>query len=388
MNASLHQDRETEGWAERLADELAGRGVLTDPAWRQAFEEVPRHLFAPARAWTQTVGQAGQAVDAEAGREEWLRRVYQADASVIIQRDEGRVPADGNDGLPTSSLSGPVIVAEFLELLEVRDGHRVLEIGTGSGWTAGLLSQRVGAERVTTVEVDGEVARQAERNLEAAGFAPTVIVGDGAKGWAPGAPYDRVHVTCGVAGISWAWVEQCRVGAVIVLPWQPAGYGGHQLRLRVGRDGRAVGRFHGGCEYMMLRSQRVTWRAHHTDQARTSAGGLDPREVAPGDPGLQLVIAALLPDVIWMAVPNEDGSFSLLLTERGETRAWAACDYDPATGQAEVTQYGDRSLWEETEAAWDRWLSLGSPGRERFGLTLDADGQHLWLDAPSTVIAP
>ena len=182
--------------------------------------------------------------------------------------------------------------------------------------------------------------------------------------------------------------EQCRPGAVIVLPWLPVGYRGHQLQLRVGGDGRAIGRFHGGCGYMMIRSQRRRRNAHHVGQARTSAGRVDPREVAAGDPGLQLLFAALLPGVTQLGIQDSDGSFSLLLSDSdGEAGSWAACDYNPATGHSEVTQYGDRSLWEETEAAFDQWLDLGAPARTRFGLTLDTAGQRVWLDSPSQIVS-
>jgi protein-L-isoaspartate O-methyltransferase len=371
-----------------LADSLRAAGVLTDPRWHRAFSEVPRHLFAPSRAWAQPAGEAERIIDVNQDPGEWLRQVYAPGTAIITQRDEGRVPAASSEGVPTSSLSEPAIVAEFLELLEVRDGNKVLEIGTGSGWTAALLSHRLGDGHVTTVEVDGQVAGQAEDNLKTAGWAPAVIVGDGAAGWPPGAPYGRIHVTCGIAQIPPVWAEQCRPGAVIALPWLPAGYNGHQLQLRVDSDGRASGRFHGGCGYMMIRSQRTPWKAHHTDQARTSASRLDPREIAAGDPGLQVLFAALLPGVTQLGIHDSDGSFSLLLSgQEGQDGSWAACDYEPSSGRSQVTQYGDRSLWEETEAAFDRWLSLGAPARGRFGLTLDTSGQHIWLDTPRMIIS-
>jgi len=102
---------------------------------------------------------------------------------------------------------------------------------------------------------------------------------------AAGRPYDRIHVTCGITRIPCTWVTQCRPGALIVLPWLPTGYAGHRLRLHVGADGRAIGRFHGGCGYMMMRSQRSTWNAHHADPARTSTSLLDPRAITTADPG-------------------------------------------------------------------------------------------------------
>lgn len=84
---------------------------------------------------------------------------------------------------------------------------------------------------------------------------------------------------------------------------------------------------------------------------------------------------------------RDDGSFSLLLYEVGAPEGpWAACDYEPGGTEYEVTQYGPRRLWDEYAAAYERWVELGRPGVERFGLTVSARGQELWLDEPSEVI--
>lgn len=363
--------------AEALADVL---GV--DERWRRAIAEVPRHLFAPERVPAMRGGEPAVLVDAAADRAGWLRHVYDARTAIIIQRDDGYIPAEDAGGVPTSSLSAPDAVAAFLELLDVRDGDRVLEVGTGSGWTAGLLCHRLGDDQVTTIEVDGDLAARARQNLASAGFRPAVITGDGAGGYPPGAPYDRVHVTCGVADIPAAWISQCRPAGIIVLPWMPTGYPGHQLRLHVGLEGCAIGRFHGTCGYMMLRSQRTRWHANDPAGARISLGRTDPRQIARADPGLHLMIAARMPGVTLISAPDPNGEFSLLLTDNVSESSWAAADYYPGTGQTRVTQHGNRSLWTEAEAAHAAWLDAGRPAQGRFGLTISPAGQHLWLDQP------
>lgn len=375
--------------AAALADALREQGHLSDQQWLRSIAAVPRHLFAPTQAWVLPTGGQPHALDSAADPAEWMRQIYSPSTAVIIQLDDGQTSVASGDGVPTSSLSEPAIVANFLELLAVRDGNTVLEIGTGSGWTAGLLSHRLGEQQVTSVEVDPQVAVQAQHNLKAAGYSPAIITGDGALGWPAGAPYDRVHVTCGITQIPYAWVQQCRPGAIIVLPWLPTGYSGHQLRLVVDSPGRATGRFHGGCGYMMMRSQRSRWNAHHADAARTREGLLDPRELAYGDPGLHLLHAALQPGVTQRAIEDADGSFSLLLFEnRGDIGSWAAADYLPGRGKVHVTQYGARSLWDEAETVFADWADRGMPERGRFGITVDESGCHVWCDTPQQVIRP
>lgn len=90
--------------------------------------------------------------------------------------------------------------------LDVAAGHRVLELGSGSGWNAALLCELAGEQAVTTVEVDPALREQAHAALTAAGYAPTVVLGDGLDGYAPGAPYDRITSTMAVRRVPGAWV--------------------------------------------------------------------------------------------------------------------------------------------------------------------------------------
>src|SRR5690606_12311496 len=181
---------------EALIERLAAAGWLTQDRVRAALHDVPRHVFAPPVAWT---GDSDR-VSKEADPEGWLDLVYGDDA-IITQLDDGATDLTTGAGRFTSSLSASSTVVSLLELLDVEPGHRVLDVGTGTGWTAALLSRLVGSANVTSVEVDPAVSARAAANLERAGVAPRLIVGDGAHGWALGAPYDRVHATCAVARV-------------------------------------------------------------------------------------------------------------------------------------------------------------------------------------------
>jgi protein-L-isoaspartate(D-aspartate) O-methyltransferase len=173
-----------------------------------------------------------------------------------MEVDDGSGDVTEGRGSASSSNSAPGAVFPMLEQLQVHDHHRVLDIGTGTGWTAALLSWRVGAANVTTVEIDPGLAEQARKNLQAAGYQPRLIVGDGAVGHRRGAPYDRIHVTFAVERVPWAWIDQTRPGGVILTPYTTGYAFGHLARLVATGHGSAVGRFPQSAGFMMMRSQR------------------------------------------------------------------------------------------------------------------------------------
>ena len=353
--------------------------------WRRALAAAPRSAFVPDRVWTSRDGLLDRQTDPAA----WLAAVQRDDA-LVTQIDDGATELTNESPWHTpnwsSSSSAPAMVAEFLHLLGPYPDDRVLEIGTGTGWTAGLLSARLGAQHVTSIEVDEQVAVQATRNLAAAGLQPTVICAEGGYGYPSGAPYDRIHVTCGVASIPYAWIEQTRPGGVIVVPWMHNVRGaGHKVRLVVTERG-AVGRFHGECAYMMLRAQREPIRPI-AGEGRESTVRLDPRRLAYADNGLSLAIAAMLPGVtLSRGNARSDGSFRLVARERAPEDSWARVDYWSDSRDSLVTQVGSRNLWQELESAYLRWVSWGEPEIGRFGFTVTAASHHVWLDSSDNQI--
>ncbi|RFS87214.1 methyltransferase domain-containing protein [Actinomadura spongiicola] len=366
---------------DRLADALQAVGDLTDPRIRRALHVVPRHLFAPDRGWCAPDGPGErQVIDKRRDSEGWWEAVY-SDASIVTQVDDGRGDPAGGVGEATSSLSAPGAVVAFLELLDLQPGDRILEIGTGTGWTAALLTA-LGAH-VTTVEVDSGLAEQAAARLERHGNGVEVLVQDGAIG-APGrGSFDAVHVTCGVTHLPYAWVEQTRPGGRIAAPWMPEWGDGHKLNLTVTGDGLASGRLVGGADYMMLRAQRGTLRVpSDTSDARETGTRIDPRRVAYESYGADAAIAGLLPDVAGVACDGD--RFELVLADVAGT-SWARCRRT-GTAEHQVLQAGPRNLWGEVADAYQRWESWGRPGRGRFGLSVGPGGQVVWLDDPSNVL--
>lgn len=211
MGAQLDSHAEPAAEARRsLVRDIVAGGGLTDPAWRTAFEEVPRHLFVPYYYASRVGGNERLwCEDPDPGRRaRWLRGAY-ADGPLATRMRDGEL---------LSSSSQPSLMARMLEELDVRDGDTVLEIGAGTGYNAALLSHRLGDASVTTVDLDAEITESARSHLAGAGYHPAVITADGARGCPERAPFDRIIATCTLPSVPHDWLPQCRPGARILAP--------------------------------------------------------------------------------------------------------------------------------------------------------------------------
>lgn len=203
-----------------VREQIEARGVR-DARVLEVMRQVPRHLFVEASLWTEAYG-------------DWA--------------------------LPTSqgqTISQPYIVARMLELLELEPGHRVLEIGTGTGYQT-LLLARLAAE-VFSVERIGALLEGARSRL--AGFGVVNVrlrEGDGSLGWQEFGPYDRVLVAAAAPRVPEALKEQLGERGVCVIPVG----GAATQRLEVWRrtaPGRWEWRRHGECRFVPLLG-RDAWR--------------------------------------------------------------------------------------------------------------------------------
>ncbi|OYP20327.1 protein-L-isoaspartate(D-aspartate) O-methyltransferase [Streptomyces sp. FBKL.4005] len=367
------------------------KGVLSSD-WLPAYKRAPRHLFVPDVIWPGTAGgnRQGNRIVRSEDSSGWWKAVY-TDAPITTQWDDGAYTGPGKGKIPSSSSSMPTMVFTMLDALNVHDGHTVLEIGTGTGWNAALLSHRVGPENVVTVEVDEAVSADARKRLQDAGFVPLAVVGDGAKGYATAAPYDRVIATCSIGRVPHAWVEQAKPGGVIVAPWGPT-YGGEALaRLTVRSDGTASGKFLGSSAFMRLRDQR-TERVHVREYLKgrpwpadgtKSTSALSPDAV--GDWRVMFAIGVQVADAYPWMESYPDGSYTLWLRDTAVT-SWATIDFEKDRTEFEVVQSGPRKLWDEVEKAYGWWDGQGRPGFDRFGLTVSAEGETVWLDEPGNPV--
>ena len=134
------------------------------------------------------------------------------------------------------TISQPYVVAYMTEQLDVQREHRVLEVGTGSGYQAAILSQLAG--RVYTVERYRTLAERARATLARLSYDNvTVIVGDGFKGIPEHAPYDRIIVTAAAEAVPEALTAQLAEGGIMVLPLGPHGGTQRLVKLTIGKDG-------------------------------------------------------------------------------------------------------------------------------------------------------
>ncbi|MFL6857492.1 MAG: protein-L-isoaspartate(D-aspartate) O-methyltransferase [Allosphingosinicella sp.] len=115
------------------------------------------------------------------------------------------------------TVSQPFIGALMLDLLELSEGDRVLEVGTGLGYQAAVMAE-LGAD-IFSVEVVEEFANEATMRLRAFGYGDVQVrTGDGSRGWAEHAPFDKILVTAAAAAPPQALVDQLRPGGRIVIP--------------------------------------------------------------------------------------------------------------------------------------------------------------------------
>lgn len=194
MSSDTTTDPAGAATAEQLRSELVDRLVRADrirtTRIKTAMATVPRHLFVPAAS---------------------LDAAY-AESTVDIKQDSA--------GTSISCASEPGVVAMMLEQLQPEPGDKVLELGAGTGYNAGLLAYLVGDRgHVTTVDVDDDLVDGARDHLAAAGFGNvTVLRADGALGHPDGAPYDRIIAAAGAYGIPRGWLDQLAPGGRLLVP--------------------------------------------------------------------------------------------------------------------------------------------------------------------------
>ena len=188
---SEEPEPQDEAWDLRnlLVKELVSQGAVTSQPVRQAFEEVPRHLFVPRVS---------------------IATAY-SNRPIFIRWEAG---------IPISSSSEPKMMAIMMEQMNLEPGSRVLEIGVGTGYNAAILAHVVGEKgSVVTMDIDQDIVDEAAGHLSKAGYDNVkVLCCDGFEGFPGSQPYDRITATVGAYDVSPHWVDQLKEGGVMVVP--------------------------------------------------------------------------------------------------------------------------------------------------------------------------
>jgi len=216
---SMIDEEFLQGLRDRMVrQQLEARGIR-DRRVLEAMRKIPRHLFVP---------------------------------SHLVERAYDDCPLPIGEG---QTISQPYMVAWMTELLQVEPGHKVLEIGTGSGYQAAILCE-LGAD-VFTIEKNPLLAREAERRLAALGYFPHIRIGDGTLGWPEEAPFQRIIVTAGAPSIPHPLTEQLDEGGRLVIPVGPSGM--QMLTLVERKGGKLITTEEGSCVFVPLVG-RYGWR--------------------------------------------------------------------------------------------------------------------------------
>ncbi|MFF1790490.1 ATP-grasp peptide maturase system methyltransferase [Kitasatospora sp. NPDC058243] len=358
-----------------LADRLTEDGTLTEREWDSAARAVPRELFvgtyfAPVAGSVPTSYRS-----VRQGEPGWLAGIY--DDQTLVTQLDGRIGPEDTagetvTGIPSSSSTLPSVVLRMWQQLGAEAGHRVLEIGTGTGYSTALGAHRLGDADLTSIEHDPAVGAAAAAAIRTAGFSPRLIIGDGLRGDPDGGQYDRIIATCSVRYIPLSWLHQVKPGGRILVTLSGWSYANALVLLDVTGPGEATGRFLTGQTGFMIarthdRPPRPTLDLLPGKERPTR---IDPAKLDSWTGAWVAQLAA--PGAIRMGVGAQQILWDLATGSQARTAP------DP-TGGWTVTQRGPVSLWDQVEQTVETWQAAGEPHQDRFGITVSAAGQRVWL---------
>ncbi|KIF06532.1 SAM-dependent methlyltransferase [Streptomyces sp. RSD-27] len=369
-----------------MASALADTGVLADPAWRAAVEAVPRHRFIPG-FYLPTGAPDPQGltvwepVTAALDHSRWLASAY-ADTTLITQFDGDEpdwsqaVPRHG--GAPTSSSTLPSLVVQMWADADLHEGHRVLEIGTGTGYSTALACERLGATAVTSIEVDGHRLSQAAGALYGLGYTPALALADGMYGYWPEAPFDRVVAACSFRAVPPALLAQARPGGKILLTLSGWLYGYARVLLTVAGDGTAAGALlPGTVSFMSARAHAAPSFGNPSHWATRADGAARPARHAPSRINDPTTEAFHLRFLAQTAVPNAQMTVLGEKVLMADTVTGSAAVLTPRVDGWQVREGGPVRLWNAVEDVLDAYDAADAPVPESFTLHVHAGGQHL-----------
>jgi len=193
-----------------MIKEVKKKGFLKNTEYEKAFLSTPRHIFIPSVYDIEKQEWKKFDVDYSKPQEEILKKIYVDRPLVITIKEE--------DVLSTSSQ--PTVMAMMIEEAKLKNGDKVLEVGTGSGYNASVISKIIGDNgKVITIELEKKVYELSKTNLKRSGIKNIEIYcADGGLGYPKEAPFDKIIVTTSSSDITEEWIRQLNIGGILVLP--------------------------------------------------------------------------------------------------------------------------------------------------------------------------
>ncbi|MFE4594181.1 methyltransferase domain-containing protein [Streptomyces laurentii] len=361
---------------------LEERGELGPGPVCEALLALPRQILMP-QAYVRRTGPDEMppcwdllSWSLPASREELLERLHSGDSVAIQHAGEpilGRIPGPRRGGVMTAMSSTMGMTAGLLQLLDLRPGQTVLDVGTGAGVTASVFCFVCGDKDVVTLDIDPHVTEAARERLSALDFRPAVVTGDGAAGWSDAGPYDRIFVSFAVRHVPQALVKQLAPGgrALMTLGTSAPSWpglavierrpdGSMEAELRAVEFGHRAG---AGFDRLFLSAAfRSTIT---TGDGRTQRSRLAP----PPDTARSMWLTL---DHLYPGLVRDFGAEDLTIGAP-DCASWMRVR---AVGHRrwDVTASGPRDIWAEIQDVADRWRAAGEPGV--FRLHFPADGRQ------------
>lgn len=371
-----HSESLSAQYRQQMVMTLQNKGAIRSTRLAQAFARIPREEFVPF-FYDRPAGQRTWKMYTPDTMEwsEWLTTIYQ-DRSLITQITQD---------IPTSSSSMLSVMAQMLEALDVQAGHRVLEIGTGTGYNAAILADLVeDPQLITTVDIDAELVDRARRLLQRVVGQVYVNICDGSQGEAARAPYDRIIVTASASSLPREWYKQLAPDGRLVVALQGTLEVGGFLMIEKASNGEgALGQFLAPpLHFMPLRTLEASALSTARELFQRPVGcevQLEPEHhfltlqqnqafrwfVQWWWPGNITINRAIMPGGVSLLILMDQSNRAILQLKQGNSGWWRG------------KQHGTFPLWKTIEQAIEQFMDLEEPERQLYEVRIDEQEARL-----------